>query len=293
MWPLPHAVTRPSSVQPVPLPCPCHLVGDVWAHESVSHRARLWWLLCPPSALTCGSGELQVPRGGVWRWHCPAWLVAVPCRGSSPRDTALPVVQGWFIRRGSLCFPGVAQPFPRVPAVPGTRSSIGLCLGSLGAVGAVLRCLLSLLPAGGDAMAAASSSRARAGPPCEKSPLSVKGGSRCLAGIPPARNVCCVCSACTPGWDTSPGTAGAGLGRFPLPAAAGTWLRGPAGAALVLPWPRDGSRRPGPRPLGATSPALPLHGHCWPRGASSHLAPMPWGREVSVGTVTVLPPSEG
>lgn len=41
-------------------------------------------------------------------------------------------------------------------------------------------------------MAAASSSRARAGPPCEKSPLSVKGGSCCLAGIAPARDVSCV-----------------------------------------------------------------------------------------------------
>lgn len=27
--------------------------------------------------------------------------------------------------------PGLTQPFPRAPAMPGTRSSTGLCLGSL------------------------------------------------------------------------------------------------------------------------------------------------------------------
>lgn len=132
-----------------------------------------------------GSGAQR----GVWRWHSPAQPVAV-MQGLLSQGHSVPLVQGVHQEREpSPRVPGLAQPLPCVPAMLGTLSSTGLCHGSLGAG---LKCLLSLLPAGGDAMAAASSIRARAGPPCEKSPLSVKGGCCCLAGTAlPA--VCVLC----------------------------------------------------------------------------------------------------
>lgn len=83
------------------------------------------------AALSLSSTDLclrgSCAQRGVWRWHCPAQPLALLCRGCYPRDTVWPLVQGWFITRGSLCVPGVAQPFPHVPAILGTLSTIGPC----------------------------------------------------------------------------------------------------------------------------------------------------------------------
>lgn len=220
-------------------------------------------------------------------------------------------VQGLLSQGHSVVFGAGLVYHNREPVCPGGCPALSPCpchpghswavLGSLGAAGAVLRCFLSLLPAGGDAMAAAGSSRARAGPPCEKSPLSVRGGSCCLAGIPLPLTGSVSCVPCLPpALSTQDTLRGAGLAMAgAAPCAAGR---------ARLPWGRGCGALPGPRCCsrgremapGARSrvpsepqPALPLRRHCRPGGAPSRLGPVPWGREVSVGTVTVLPPWEG
>lgn len=147
-------MTRPSCVHSVH----CHVLAILWAvcGESVSPRARLWWLLCPPAALACSGSGVCVPRGvsgggtaQLSSWHCPAQLVALLCRGFSPKDTVWPLVQAWSLRSRSLCVPGDCPALSLCPCHAGdTLSTLGQCLGSLGALGAVLRCLLSLFQPG-------------------------------------------------------------------------------------------------------------------------------------------------
>lgn len=140
-------------------------------------------------------------------------------------------------------------------------------------------------------MAAASSSRARAGPPCEKSPLSVKGGCCrcCRAGD--------VCALLRPGLAH---TARLGLGlalcALGWARAVGTWLRGRAGApaaARWLPAPRAASPRSriplcpsaGTAGLGLPRPVLPRAlGQGGDSGDSDSLATL---GGVKLGTVLV------
>lgn len=140
--------------------CHCRVLAVllVMCGESVSPRARLWWLLCPPTALTCGSG-VQVPRGvsggGTaqlsW-WHCHAG-VALPgtqhclwcrvyqerepvCPGACPALSPCPCHAGHSWQHGAvfglpgcrgsgaelspLCFQPGVMPWPLpAPAGPG------------------------------------------------------------------------------------------------------------------------------------------------------------------------------
>lgn len=178
-------------------------------------------------------------------------------------------------------------------------------------------------------MAAASSSRARAGPPCEKSQLSVKGGSCRLAGG--GRPGTCGGIAdfgCIWSWrvhclHSILGMASAAL--CPLGAqgrgaavdwalhllSIGRWLWGRLDAPVAARWlPAPGAASPGAAFPGAASPgaasslcpaaqdaaALGVAGPN-PAGASSQGLPLPppphpqpWGRVLSVETVTVLQP---
>lgn len=180
-------------------------------------------------------------------------------------------------------------------------------------------------PARGDAMAAASSSRARAGPPCEKSQLSVKGGSCFLtrggARSPAVGNVDfgCIWSGCVlclhprlgdllggcRGWERPALPCVPCLPReaerLLSPVVVRTWLRGremaPDAWSCVPPSCVPGAAPAQPRhraPLawGAAEPHLLCVStqRLWQSPPCPQFAHKPWGRVVSVGTVTLLQP---
>lgn len=142
-------------------------------------------------------------------------------------------------------------------------------------------------------MAAASSSRARAGPPCEKSQLSVKGGSCRLAEA--GRPGTCGGIAdfgCIWSWRVHCLHSILGMASAALCPPRGTEqpltglctsspLGGGSGAASMLPWPRDGSRRLEPRPLEPRPPELcplePRSLELRPRCVLQPRMLLPWG----------------